>query len=74
MIEGRVKKFYSETVLLKQAFIMDSSLAIEDFLAASSKELGAEIKISGFLRMKVGEGVELEKKDFSEEVKALSSK
>lgn len=74
MIEGRIKKFYSETVLLKQAFIMDPNSSIEDFLAQSSKELGSEIKIGNFIRMKVGEGVELEKKDFSEEVKALSGK
>ncbi len=45
IVAGKINKYYSEVVLLKQPFVMDSAVTIEDLLDMSSKDLGAEIKI-----------------------------
>ena len=62
MIVGRMKKFMSEVTLLGQSFVMNPDLTV----AAAAKEAGAEI--TGFVRLEVGEGIEVEKEDFAAEV------
>lgn len=62
MIEGRMKKFLSEVTLLGQSFVVNPDLTVE----AAAKEAGAEI--TGFIRLEVGEGIEVEKEDFAAEV------
>lgn len=62
MIEGRMKKFMSEATLMGQAFVMNPDLTVE----AAAKEAGAEI--TGYVRLEVGEGIEVEKEDFAAEV------
>lgn len=62
MIEGRMKKFMSEATLMGQAFVMNPDLTVE----AAAKEAGAEI--TGYIRLEVGEGIEVEKEDFAAEV------
>ncbi|WP_371219321.1 translation elongation factor Ts [Orientia tsutsugamushi] len=58
MIEGRVSKFLEETVLLEQAFVIDGKTKISEVLSNAAKELGSEIKITGFSCLKAGEVVE----------------
>lgn len=72
MVEGRLRKFYEESVLLKQAFVMDPDLTVEAFVAKAAKEIGAPIKIAGFVRLALGEGVEKKADDFAGEVAALA--
>ena len=72
MVEGRMRKFYEEVVLLKQAFVMDPDRTIEQVLADASKELGTSVEISGFARMALGEGVEKKEEDFAAEVAAAT--
>jgi len=72
MIEGRLRKFYEEVVLLKQAFVMDPDLTVEAYVAKAAKELGAPIKIVGFTRLALGEGVDKKADDFAGEVAALT--
>lgn len=74
MVEGRVRKFYEEVVLLKQAFVINPDLTVEAALKAAEKEIGAPAKITGFVRMALGEGVEKEDKDFAAEVAAAAGK
>ncbi|RKF17160.1 elongation factor Ts [Roseovarius spongiae] len=62
MIEGRMKKFIAEATLMGQAFVMNPDLTVE----AAAKEAGTEI--TGFARLEVGEGIEVEKEDFAAEV------
>ena len=62
MIEGRMKKFFSEVTLLGQDFVIDPDLTVQ---AASQK---AEVEIMGFVRMAVGEGIEKKEEDFAAEV------
>ena len=70
MVEGRMRKFFEEVVLLKQAFVMNPDLTVEAALKAAEKEIGAPAKISGFVRFALGEGVEKEESDFAAEVAA----
>jgi elongation factor Ts len=72
MVEGRIRKFYEEVVLLKQSFVMNPDLTIEQFLAEQSKTLGAPISIKAFTRLALGEGVEKKQDDFAAEVASLT--
>jgi elongation factor Ts len=72
MIEGRIRKFYEEVVLLKQAFVMNPDQTVEQLIAEQAKELGAPIRIIGFTRLALGEGVEKKVDDFAGEVAALT--
>lgn len=72
MIDGRIRKFYEEAVLLEQIFIIDGKNKVSDFVAEAAKECGAEIKVKAFARFTLGEGIEQEQKDFAAEVAAMS--
>jgi elongation factor Ts len=62
MIVGRMKKFVAEATLLNQSFVINPDLTVE----AAAKEAGATI--TGFVRLEVGEGIEVVKEDFAAEV------
>jgi elongation factor Ts len=72
MVEGRIRKFYEEVVLTKQAFVMNPDQTIEALIEASGKDLGAPIKIVGFQRLALGEGVEKKQDDFAAEVASMT--
>lgn len=72
MVEGRVKKYYQEVVLLEQIFVMDNKNSISQVLIDSAKEIGAPVTISGFLRYELGEGIERTKTDFAAEVASMA--
>jgi len=73
MIEGRIRKFYEEVVLLKQAFVMNPDQTVEVLVEATGKELGAPIKVAGFQRLALGEGVEKKQDDFAAEVASMTN-
>jgi elongation factor Ts len=60
MVEGRLRKFYEEVVLLAQAFVHDPETTVAKAVAAAEKGAGAPIKITGFYRFALGEGVDRE--------------
>ena len=68
MVEGRLKKFYSEVVLLEQTFVMDGETKVIDAINKLSKELGSNIQIKNFTRFNLGEGIEKDEKNFADEV------
>lgn len=70
MVEGRMQKFFKESVLATQIFVMDGERTIEKVLEDEGKALGAAIKLTGFVRMEVGEGIEKKEENFAEEVAA----
>lgn len=74
MVEGRIRKFYEEVVLMKQVFVMDPDHTVEQFLKNSEAEVGGPISITGFARMALGEGVEKKTDDFAAEVAAMTGK
>lgn len=70
MVEGRLRKFYEETVLLEQLYVVDGESRVKDVVARTAKEIGATVKLVGFLRYALGEGVEKKQEDFAAEVAA----
>jgi len=72
MVEGRIRKFYEEVVLLKQAFVMNPDQTIEQLVADTGKTLGSTLTVKGFVRLALGEGVEKKTEDFAAEVAAVS--
>lgn len=71
MVEGRIRKFYEESVLLNQIFVMDGERSIAKVIEDEAKALGSDIKMTGFARMELGEGIEKKEDDFAAEVAAL---
>ncbi len=72
MVEGRIRKFYQESVLVEQAFVMDPDVTVGGFIEKVAKELGAPVKLKGFIRYEVGEGIEKAASDFAAEVAAFA--
>jgi elongation factor Ts len=70
MVEGRLRKFYEETVLLEQIFVIDNETKVAKIIDAASKELGSDVKLAAFERLVLGEGIEKEASDFAAEVAA----
>jgi elongation factor Ts len=58
MVEGRLRKFYEEAVLLKQQFIIDTERSVEAVLNDAAKDLGAPVAISDFVAFRLGEGIQ----------------
>jgi elongation factor Ts len=72
MVEGRLRKFYQESVLVEQAFVMDPDTTVGKFIEEHAAELKAPIKLKGFVKFEVGEGIEKKAADFAAEVAAFS--
>ena len=72
MVEGRLRKFYEEVVLLEQPFIMDTDKKVKDIVSDASKELGSPVQISGYVVFKLGEGIQKKEDDFASEVSNLA--
>tara|TARA_B110000977_G_scaffold199870_1_gene288527 strand:+ start:668 stop:1540 length:873 start_codon:yes stop_codon:yes gene_type:complete len=67
MIVGRMKKFMAEVTLLNQQFVVNPDVTV----AQAATDAGVEI--TGFVRLEVGEGIEVEKEDFAAEVAKMNS-
>jgi elongation factor Ts len=76
MVEGRIRKWQEEVVLLKQPFVMNPDQTIEQLVAETAKQVGSPVIVKGFVRFQLGEGVEkgAEGPDFATEVAQLSGK
>lgn len=72
MIDGRIKKFYGEVVLLEQPYVMDPKKTVTQIIDDFAKELGTPVALKGFVKYVLGEGIEKVQADFSEEVQSLS--
>lgn len=68
MVMGRIQKYYKEVCLLEQLWVKDGDKTITKFLEEKSKEVGSPITVTKFVRYERGEGIEVEKVDFAEEV------
>lgn len=72
MVEGRIRKFFEEVVLLKQSFVLDPDKTVAEAVKAAEADAGAPIELTGFVRMVLGEGVEKKQDDFAAEVAAMN--
>ena len=66
MIEGRMKKFYKEVVLVEQPFVMDPDNTVGKVIS------NAKASLKGFKRYALGEGIDKKEEDFAAEVAAVS--
>jgi elongation factor Ts len=75
MVEGRIRKWQEEVVLLKQPFVMNPDQTIEQLVAETAKETGAPAALKAFVRFALGEGVEKAPEgDFAAEVASMTGK
>lgn len=72
MVEGRIRKFYEEVVLLSQAFVINPDMTVEKAVKEAEAGVGAPITVVGFVRFLLGEGIEKEETDFAAEVAATA--
>jgi elongation factor Ts len=70
MVEGRVRKYYEEVVLLEQVYVVDGETKIAKVVENAGKAAGKPIKLVGFSRFVLGDGIEKETQDFAAEVAA----
>ena len=70
MVEGRMTKFFKESVLMTQIFVMDGERSIAKVIEDEAAALGTDVKMTGYVRMGLGEGIEKKEEDFAAEVAA----
>jgi len=73
MVEGRLRKYYQEVVLTEQVFVVDGESPITKVLDDAAKDVGGPVKVAGFIRYGLGEGIEKKEDDFVAEVAAAVS-
>jgi elongation factor Ts len=72
MVEGRIRKYYEEVVLLEQIYVIDGESKIAKVVKTAADEAGHPITLTGFARFVLGEGIEKEATDFAAEVAAAA--
>ena len=73
MVEGRIRKWMEEVVLLKQAYVKNPDQTVEQLVAETAKSVGSPIKVVAFTRLALGEGVDKGgPNDFAAEVAAMT--
>jgi elongation factor Ts len=74
IVESGLKTFYKEVCLLEQAFIHDSGKSVAQAVKEAEGKIGAPVKITGFVRYALGEGIDRQESDFAAEVAAAGGK
>lgn len=72
MVEGRLRKYYEQVVLLEQTYVIDGESKVKQVLENAAKDVGADVKLAGYVRFELGEGVEKKDDDFAAEVAAMT--
>ena len=72
MVEGRLRKFYQDVVLLEQVWVIDGETRVSKVIEQVAKDLGAPVEVTGFVRFGLGEGIERKESDFAAEVAAAA--
>jgi len=70
IVDGRVRKFYEEVVLLEQVYVIDTDLKVKAAIERVAETIGSSITIAGFVRFALGEGLEARTSNLAEEVSA----
>jgi elongation factor Ts len=72
IVEGQIKKWYKEVCLLEQPFVKENKKDVKTVLTELVAKVGENCKIRRFVRWEVGEGIEVEKKDYAAEIKEMT--
>lgn len=70
MVDGRIRKYYEEVVLMEQTYVIDNETKIAKLIENAAKDVGAPVTLSAFARFELGEGIEKKDDDFAAEVAA----
>jgi len=73
MVDGRMRKFFEESVLLSQTFVVDGENTVAKAAELAAGDIGAPVKIAGFVRYELGDGIEKKVEDFAAEVAATAA-
>ncbi len=73
IVEGRINKYYEETVLMDQPFVKDPAKTVGELVTEKVAKTGEKITIRRFTRYKMGEGLEKREEDFGSEVASMVS-
>lgn len=71
IVEGKIGKYYKENCLLDQAFVKENDMSVSKYVASVAKTLGADIKVTGFIRYAKGEGLEKKEENFADEIASM---
>ena len=74
MVEGRIKKFYQDVVLEEQSFVIDGKTPVKEILQEFARLNNCNVEIKGFKKFILGDGIQLDEKDFVAEVAATVNK
>ena len=74
MVEGRIKKFYQDVVLEEQSFVIDGKTPVKEILNEFARLNNCNVEIKGFKKFILGDGIQLDEKDFVAEVAATVNK
>ncbi|MBE0577463.1 MAG: elongation factor Ts [Desulfuromonadales bacterium] len=72
IIEGQVNKFFGETCLLEQVYVIDTDQKVGKVVESLAKEIGGEVTLSAYVRFQLGEGIEKKEDDFAAEVASMT--
>jgi elongation factor Ts len=73
MVEGRLSKYFTDTVLLEQPFVKDQSVTVAQLITQVTAKTGEKVSVRRFTRYKMGEGIEKRQDDFAAEVAAAAN-
>ncbi|HHX58039.1 MAG TPA: elongation factor Ts [Clostridiales bacterium] len=68
IVEGKIRKYYSENCLLEQEFVKDGDFTVAKYVDSIAKKLGGSIKVAEFVRYERGEGIEKKEENFADEI------
>ncbi len=72
IVEGQINKFFGEICLLEQVYVIDTDMKVGKVVEKLGKDIGAEVKLSAYVRYQLGEGIEKKEDDFAAEVASLT--
>jgi elongation factor Ts len=70
ILPGKIKRFLQDNTLVDQKFVMNDKLSVAEYLSTVAKEAGGTAKLSSYVRLELGEGIEVAEEDFAAEVAA----
>jgi len=73
MVDGRIRKYYEEVVLLEQVYVVDGETRMAEVIEKAGKSFGKPVTLAGFARYQLGEGIEKTQDDFAAEVAKMAS-
>ena len=72
IVDGRMRKFYEEAVLLEQVFVVDTDLKVKEAIDRAAEKIGSSVTVTDFVRFALGEGLETKSENLADEVAALA--